>query len=402
MNILFVAEHYKPIIQGGGEINHFLVCEALAKRGHQVVVLTSRSASLQAVETVDGVIVYRRLKTGAVDTFSGNVTRLFSLRKSIVQETLRLTREYHFDIIHLIGSTLEAAPELKKASIPIVATVESFVPLCPKGDFMCGNTPLVKPWSFGTFVVCLFRSQEIGKLRNRWYLAYNPLFWWMTYARFVRMKKALHSVHILAVSRFVQNLLNEFYGLASDVVPNFVDETFFGAQHKKKSLPLILYLGSLTQYKGAHVLLDAVKGMDCRVEIYGRGPLKEHLVQIIQKYNLNAQIFDPIDYGKLVELYQRADVVVFPSLWPEPFGRIPMEAGALGVPVIASNIGAIPEIVPDKKLLFRAGDPADLRRALEYALKKKPKFKKFIEQNYSEQRVIVRLLSVYGRVRGLP
>ena len=119
---------------------------------------------------------------------------------------------------------------------------------------------------------------------------------------------------------------------------------------------------------------------------------------MIKKYGLNAQVFDPVDYGKLVELYKQADVVVFPSLWPEPFGRIPMEAGALGVPVIASDIGAIPEIVPDKKLLFKAGDAADLRRALDYALKKKPQFTSFIEEHYSEGVVIGKLLSVYERV----
>lgn len=400
MNILFVAEHYKPVIQGGGEINHFLVCEALVKRGHHVVVLTSKAPGRAAVETVDGVIVYRRLMTGAVDTFSGNVERLFGLRKDIIRETLRLVQEYHFDVLHLIGSTLEAAPGLKSAGVPVVATVESYIPLCPKGDFMCGNTLLLKPWGFWTFVRCLVQSEEIGKLRNRWYLAYNPLFWWLTYARFLRMRKALRSVHVVAVSGFVQKQLKDFYGVMSDVVPNFVDSFFFSTRLKRKTtMPLILYLGSLTQYKGPQVVLEAVKRMKCRVEMYGRGPLKGHLLQMIKKYELNAQIFDPVDYSRLIGLYQKADVVVFPSLWPEPFGRIAMEAGALGVPVIASNVGAIPEIVPDSGLLFKAGDAVDLRRALDYALKERSKFTEFIKKNYSENHVIGKLLSVYEDVR---
>ena len=69
---------------------------------------------------------------------------------------------------------------------------------------------------------------------------------------------------------------------------------------------------------------------------------------MIKKHNLN-------HYVKLVPrvsrnllhrfIRHRAHLVIMPSIWPEPFGRIPVEANKLGVPVIVSNRGGLPETI---------------------------------------------------------
>ena len=67
-----------------------------------------------------------------------------------------------------------------------------------------------------------------------------------------------------------------------------------------------------------------------------------------------------------LEHVRRARAVVMPSIWYEVFPRIVAEAYALGVPVIASRLGSLAEVVADGEtgLLFEPGDAADLARAL--------------------------------------
>jgi glycosyltransferase involved in cell wall biosynthesis len=70
---------------------------------------------------------------------------------------------------------------------------------------------------------------------------------------------------------------------------------------------------------------------------------------------------------KLPALYQQADVFLFTSIWPEPFGRVIVEAMASGVTVIGAATGGAAEIMSDRRnaLLFTPGDSADLAAKLK-------------------------------------
>jgi glycosyltransferase involved in cell wall biosynthesis len=65
-----------------------------------------------------------------------------------------------------------------------------------------------------------------------------------------------------------------------------------------------------------------------------------------------------------------SSIVVVPSIWPEPFGRVALEANCLGVPVVASRIGGLPEIVLEKQtgMLATPGSPSDFAQKIENTL----------------------------------
>ncbi len=437
-NILFIAEYYPPAVMGGGEINCQLTAEALAKRGCRVSVLTSVYKALPLHEQRNGVQLYRRLKTGETPVkLWHNALRSIKFPSSVVKETQALAEEIQPDLIHFIGNSVSAAPPLRKAlaeagkNAPFYATVESYPALCPKGDRLYqGKEECTIACSLTEFVRCQRHSAEIGKMKNRAYYKYNPLFVSYVYRRYSRLLEGLRCCRLIAISGYVQKLL-KMHGMESSVVPNAFDlSIFFGAENpgaEKKKLVKnsttgklkVLYVGALIRSKGPQVLLEALKGMkrdgmeSIRCELYGEGLLHGQLQEFIKKNSLDAELFPPLPYEKMPQLYAGADIVAFPSLWPEPFGRIPVEAMAAGKALIASDIGAIPEIIGagayertgagNAGLLVPPGDADALRKALLlfHDTAKREEYGKAARkaaQRYTQDAIAGKLLQAYQKL----
>ena len=408
-SILFVAEYFPPIVQGGGEVNLSLLSQALAERGFRVMVLTSWFPGLPREESVNGVTIVRQLRTGrSVGGLFGNVVRSLFFEASVFRGVEMLLKKQRFDVIHLIGSSLGCAERLRRlTAVPLAATVESYIALCPKGDFLCGTSIDMSRWSFGTFVRCLLSSQEIGKMKNRFFLKYNPFFWLAGYSRFAHLERNLRFVSLIAVSRFVRDVLKKNNGLESAVVPNFIDIAAFRKPQLRSMAPnrkpVVVYLGALAEHKGPQVLLEAAVGLDCRVELHGDGPLRERLRAFIAQHGLDAEIYAPVPYEQVPPIYARADLVAFPSLWPEPFGRIAIEALAAGVPIVASAIGGIEETVPrGAGILIEPGNSSRLRNALRFLLehpaaqrRRSANGRAFFVRTYSKGAVVKKLINLY-------
>lgn len=123
----------------------------------------------------------------------------------------------------------------------------------------------------------------------------------------------------------------------------------------------LLFIGRVSPEKGLEVLLRALPLVQCstvpRLKVVGEGegPSKESALGSVEWLGRKT----------LPEVYQlmgAAQAVIVPSVWYETFGRVIVEAYAKGTPVIASNQGALAELVIDgvTGLLFRPGDVADL------------------------------------------
>ncbi len=410
MKILFVSEYFPPKIMGGGEINLHLLVKALAKNKNEVSVLTSHHPGLKIFEETDGIKVYRTLKTG--DTPNGiinNFRRSWSFPKSIAKEAQALLKKQQFDLIHFIGTSIIAAPKIKsfcrKRKISLFATIESYPALCPKGDrIYCGKKECRYQCTGLRFLHCQSQSPEIGKMKNKFYLRYNlPLLLYIyNYHRL--LNRALKHCTLIAISRYMQELLlkNNCY---SHIIPNALNIKAFSspAAENKTGKPIkVIYLGALIKSKGPQILLEAVKGLDCRCELYGEGILKESLQKFIQKNKLNAVINNLVPYDKIPQVYASSDIVVFPSLWPEPFGRISIEAMAASKPVIGSEIGGIRETIePGTGILVKPGSVEELHLALKQLLESRSNREKIgrcgldAVQKYQEKKIIARLIKLY-------
>ena len=142
-------------------------------------------------------------------------------------------------------------------------------------------------------------------------------------------------------------------------------------------IPVIMMSGRLTRWKGQRVLIEALAILgrqDIRClfigDDQGRQGYMRELEALVKKLNLTNIVHFPGHCRDMPAAYMLADVVVSASTDPEAFGRVMVEAQAMGRPVVVSGHGASAELIIDGETgwSFTPGDPETLAQALREAL----------------------------------
>lgn len=132
-----------------------------------------------------------------------------------------------------------------------------------------------------------------------------------------------------------------------------------GDAHRSSRTPWnLMFLGRMDRPKGGHVLLDALPavtraaGRPVRVIFAGDGPERaswQRLSDDVVRHNgqLSVEFVGWVDGEQRRSLLAHCDLLVVPSLWPEPFGLVGPEVGLQGIPVAAFAVGGIPEWLSD-------------------------------------------------------
>lgn len=173
---------------------------------------------------------------------------------------------------------------------------------------------------------------------------------------------------------------NSFY-IANGYSPSFYPRDMFSCR-EKLSLPqdkrILFGLGILTERKGFQYLVEAMSHIakdksDVLCYIGGSGPYREHLEMMIHEFHLEDEVFllGRVSDEDLPVWMNACDLFVLPSL-NESFGVVNIEALACGKPVVATNVGGIPEIIctKDYGLLCEPGNIDDLTEKLCDAIRK--------------------------------
>ena len=219
-----------------------------------------------------------------------------------------------------------------------------------------------------------------------------------TYNFFGEIKKIYNSVMvrsdlIIAGSNFIFTHIKDHYSkylnpkkkllvIFRGINVDYFDSTTKLESEEKKLLQkweinkekkIILVPGRLTSWKGHELLIEAINlvNVELGYEAFhviilgsdqGRNLYKKKLIRLTEQYCLTNQI-KFIDHCKDMALaYKVSDIVISPSIEPEAFGRVAVEAQSMEKLIIASNIGGSNETIIDEKsgFLFESGDPNSL------------------------------------------
>jgi glycosyltransferase involved in cell wall biosynthesis len=144
-----------------------------------------------------------------------------------------------------------------------------------------------------------------------------------------------------------------------EVKPNFIEDPGLAPSGTDRSG--VLFVGRLSHEKGAEILIDAARQFGFPVRIAGSGP---QLAALRQSAPPAVIFLGTISKDAVIAEMRRAIAVVVPSVWYEGFPMVVVESFACGTPVVASNLGALAEIVEDEKtgVLAVPGDAASLGR----------------------------------------
>lgn len=320
MNIVFLSVLFRHPEKGekvgGGEISNRRLLEALAEN-HQVTVLSAVGNNLKG-EQVQKVTYYDYSATGFLCLLPGVLSRLAS-KWLYRRNTGQALKKIKPDII--LCSTLEfnaALPYAKANNIPVGAFIRAFE-----------NFKEYDPKSIGGKIKRVFRNCLYGDTQDK---TINKLDFVLPNSDFMAEKC---QAAFCAPSRYV------IYPPVDLIGPQVVD-----LDSVKENTIRSVVMVSGAQKKGGHLFIELSRRFPAvKFSIIGyRGELSDDLKP--SNLQLHGWVSNP------EALIAQADLVLVPSIWEEPFGRIAVEGLLSKKPVLASNIGGLPETVAYRAYLL--------------------------------------------------
>ncbi|ALO35119.1 hypothetical protein CMT41_10610 [Colwellia sp. MT41] len=198
------------------------------------------------------------------------------------------------------------------------------------------------------------------------------------------------------------------------IAPNPLDSELLIAANTTKVISSseqvkILSMARLIEGKGFQHVIKAMSYLPANYELHiaGDGPYENALRKLVDKLHLNERVFflGWVSYEKKSSIYQQADVFCLPSKY-DSFGMCYIEAMAYGVPIVALNYQAIPDVVPNGKagILCDSSEPEEVAKAILQCCLHKVEMgavgKQHVLQYFSPDKISRGLLGFFNRIKG--
>ncbi|MDP8259981.1 MAG: glycosyltransferase family 4 protein [Candidatus Gygaella obscura] len=439
MKILFIVHNFLPYSFAGTEVYAYNLAKELAKKHEVFIFHRVNDSSIAEYELskdyFDGLTVFKMNNTCR----SYNSFEDLYFNKNIEKVFLNVFEQVRPDIVHiqhLLFLSVGIINLIKKSNIPIALTVNDYWLLCPQGQLLkkdltnCSNVNNLECISC---INGLINIKE-GVLRRYYFLRkVLPSF----------LLKLMRKVYLFLqgqdlpaaldkVSKrqeFIKNALSNvdcFIFPSKYVLDKFNKHKIEGTRcllsnygiNKKglkglvKKVSSVLrfgFIGSIHPAKGLHVLLEAFKNItddEIELKIYGKDISYSGFEDYSKRLKLrfkkdNIHFLGSFDNRQIVDILSEIDILVFPSIWQENYPLTILEALSVNIPVIASRIGGIPEVIRDgdNGILFTPNDHNDLLRCLKMFINDRALIKRFANSSSSVKAIeedAVELEEVYS------
>ncbi|MQW92630.1 glycosyltransferase [Acinetobacter wanghuae] len=331
--VLIFCRSYYPHISGGGEISTQALAENLVSLGYEVKVITISSSYCK--EVINNVFVERlKFKNIYWSYESSN-----SLIKKIIWHTIdannifiasildEIIKKYNPDTV--VSSTIEDISSIlwkisKKNNCKVIHILRSYSLLCTNANMFKNNSNCLNR--------CLNCSLiTLNKKFNSYYVD-----------------------HVVGISNFILNKHLQF-GYFKNAQNSVIHNICFDEEVEREKSPSnefkIGYLGRIHPTKGIDMILESMQKLNDKnnlLFIAGKGD-SEYIKYLHQNYSNIQSNFFFSGLQNAFEFIDGIDLLIVPSKWEEPFGRVVIEALSRNVPVAVKRVGGMPELLIDNE-----------------------------------------------------
>lgn len=278
----------------------------------------------------------------------------------------RLAREiaaFAPDIVHVHNFFPILSPSVydacRQAGVPVVQTLHNYRLICPQAMLLRNGAPCelcVTGSPYNAVLYACYRDSRGDSLVAARMVSRN------------RRRGAWDAMAglFIALTEFARGKFIEG-GLPAErivVKPNFAADS--GGADDGAPREGALFVGRLSHEKGIATMLQAWRGLEVPLRIVGDGPMAESVRRVA---NPAVEMLGRLPREEVVAAMRRAAFMVMPSEWYEGHPMVQVEAFANGLPLIASRLGALAELVEDggTGLHFEAGNPSELAAKVRWA-----------------------------------
>lgn len=350
MRVLLVNDFYAPHMVGGAETLIEDLAGGLVARGHEVAVVTARIGDLPAQDVVAGIPIFRiggfpafeRARLLASGTAPGHLTA------TTIADFQAAAAAFQPDVVHFHNIWLLGPQMVHHAGVRRGLTLHDYWPICVRRTMIRVNW---QPCNGPGPIAC-----RLCRLRA-------PATWRSLDLVNIEHERDSHAQALRACdfvttpSRYLADQIERVNGCRMRVVYNGIKPD---AAAPPTTSAYVLFGSRPVSAKGYDVALRAFKRPELRAyELYVAGNTAPAGAQ-------NVRVLGQQPSSRMPELIAGARCVIVPSLWPENCPMIILEALRAGVPVVASRIGGIPELIEDgvTGLLVPPGDGDALAAAI--------------------------------------
>ena len=354
----------KFLFRAGGAESYLLELSAVqARSGHQIAHFAMSHTENQPSE-FERFFPSQASFRPAPDSRLGKVKltgRLLyspSARKGMEQ----VIRQFRPDVVHLHNIYHHLSPSILRPlaarRIPAVMTLHDYKLACPTYGFFANGRPC-EACLGGRFYWAVIKRCNDGSMGAS---AVNALELTLHTAT-----RAYAPVHLFACpSRFMLQKMTSA-GVFPDRlrwIPLFVEAKTIVS--KEQPGGGVVFVGRLSGEKGVDVLIQAAAGVGMPLDIAGEGPNRSALEKMSRRLGANVRFHGRLPRSKVLELIRSSSVLALPSRSYENQPLAVLEAFACGVPVVASDIGGIPELIQpgEDGFLVDPGDVGGFARVL--------------------------------------
>lgn len=403
MKILLINNcHYR---KGGSETVYFNTADILIKHGHEVVFFSvNRKENIPCYQSR-----YFVKSNDDIPKWKAVLSYFYNLEAKRKLTELIKSEKPDIAHVHLFwgGISPSIFSVLHKYHIPIVHTAHDYRMVCPSYTFKNNKGDVCEACKGKYFFKCALKRCSKGSMVESVIMSVEMYF------RNIFFNPAKNFEGIIYVSNFSKEKHFEhapkLAHVKSLVLYNYTpkyDHGYISSINKG----YFLFFGRISYEKGVRTLIKAFEKLsDIKLKIVGSGPEEDELKEYIKQRRINNIDFLGYKSGEeLKKVISQALFTIVPSEWYENNPMTIVEAYSIGVPVIGSNIGGIPEIIEEGKngFLFTPKSADGLAAAVIHADRlSEEKYKQmsdnalmFAEKNFSPEGYYEKLINFYKNV----